>query len=87
MPANLKCCNHDYRAVKGHQFLRIFFEVQDQFDVVKSMQETGVHHVHHVRKIQGAIHAFRPTPISAKKLSGPRIPNNRFIGSLNIHAI
>jgi len=76
---------HRLTASDGN-FLRAGAEIEDQFHVLKAMQEAGMHDVHEVGEIQGAVGTFGPAAIATEKLARSRITHQSFHGFSESHA-
>ena len=60
--------------------------MQHQFDIAKPVQQRSMDDVHHVGKIQRAIHALGPTAVAAEEFPGARVAEQSFHRLFKIHA-
>jgi hypothetical protein len=61
-------------AADRQRLLPLVFEVEDEFDVPKPVQQAGVHDVHQMGEIQRAINALGPAAVAAKEFSSAAVP-------------
>ena len=59
--------------------------MQHQFNVMKPVEETRVHHAHDMGKVQGAVGARGPAAISSKEFSRARMSQQSFHWFFEIH--
>jgi hypothetical protein len=60
--------------------------MQHKFNIMQAVQQTGMNHVHDVGEINGAVGAFCPAALPAKKFACARMSQQSFHWPFEIHA-